>query len=87
MKQIDYIMSDDMALGFFDTDGGVLLSVEKKTYGSGKKSLSFKVTYFLGQSPSKMDAVEKFAEKFDGRVLIDDKAVEFRVNQSSFFYF
>lgn len=76
-----YIMSDEMALGFLDADGSILLGTYKKTYPSGKKSLGFKVTYFLGQSPSKIDAVDKFAKKFGA--LVNQQATEFRYNQSS----
>lgn len=59
-----YVMSDEMALGFFDADGSVLLGADKRTYPSGKKSLTrIKVAYELNQSPSKRDATEKFAKK------------------------
>lgn len=84
MKQTNsHIMSDDMALGFFDADGGILLCTENKENKSGKNSIVYKVVYFLGQSPSKADAVEKFAEKFNGSTLSKSTAVEFKVNQSS----
>ena len=75
------IMSDEMALGFFDSDGGIIMGTEKKK--NVKPSIAFKVTYFLGQSLSKGDAVAKLAEKFGGKTLVDKQAVEFRVNQSS----
>lgn len=77
----NYIMSDEMALGFFDADGGIIMSTEK--IKNGKPSIAFKVIYFLGQSPSKGDAVVKFADKFGSKTLVDEQAVEFRVNQSS----
>lgn len=79
-----YVMSNDMALGFFDADGSVLLESEKATHES-VNSISYSVNYFLGQSLSKTDAVEKFAEKFgvQTKVRITAAAAEFKVNQSS----
>ena len=74
-------MSDDTALGFFDADGSILMSPYYNT--NGTPSLGFKVTYFLGQSSSKQDAVTKFADKFGSKVLVTNTAVEFRYNQSS----
>lgn len=79
----NYIMSDDMALGFFDADGAVLLDVDKKKNTFLSNSLSFKVVYFLGQSLSKKDAVAKFAEKFSAKIVVDESDAEFRINQSS----
>lgn len=70
------VMSDGVALGFFDADGGILLGTEFKTYLTGRTWLSYKVVYFLGQSLTKSDAVEKFAEKFGGKVLYDEKAAD-----------
>lgn len=78
----NYTMSDDMALGLFDADGAVLLGAEKVSYKSGN-SVKYKVTYYLGQSLSKQDTVDKFASKFGGKTLVDSKDAEFRVNQSS----
>jgi hypothetical protein len=76
-----YVMSDDMALGLFDADGGIIMGADKKE--TVNPSIAFKVTYFLGQSLSKRDAVEKFADKFCATTLVDEQDVEFRVNQSS----
>ena len=87
MQQINslnmYVMSDDTALGFFDADGSVLISTDYRSYESGKTGLSYKVVYFLGQSLSKKDAVENFAQKFGGKTLVDNESSEFRVNQTS----
>ncbi len=57
------IMSDQMALGFFDADGSIMPSVHKVTNKSGN-SLRFQVFYYAGQSLSKRDTIVKFAEKF-----------------------
>lgn len=78
-----YVMSDDTALGFFDADGSILIGTDYRSYESGKTGLSHKVVYFLGQSLSKKHAVEKFAQKFGGKTLVDNKSSEFRVNQTS----
>ena len=43
-----YVMSDDMALGLFDADGGIIMGADKKE--TVNPSIAFKVTYFLGQS-------------------------------------
>lgn len=76
-----YLMSDDMALGYFDADGGILTGTEFKVYPSGNKNLSHKVVYLTNQSVSKQETVVKFAEKFDGKYCINSG--EFRANQSS----
>nr|AAL34365.1 putative protein [Chlamydomonas frankii] len=75
-------LSDNMALGLFDSDGAVLLGADKATNKSGN-SIKFKVTYFLGQSLSKKDTVAEFAKKFGANMLVDSRDAEFRVNQSS----
>lgn len=63
-------MSDDMILGVFDADGGILLNCEKKETSLGCK-LDFSVYYYFGQSFSKEDLVEQFALKFDAEVKIN----------------
>lgn len=78
-----YVMSDEMALGFFDADGSILFGTEYKSYKSGETGISSNVVYYLGQSLSKADAVENFANKFGGKVLLDDESSEFKVNQTS----
>nr|AAL34372.1 putative protein [Chlamydomonas komma] len=79
MKTTSFKMSDEMALGFFDADGSILMDVEKKT--NGKKYCVFSVDYFVGQSPSKADATSKFAEKFGGET--SPRRGDFKYNQSS----
>jgi hypothetical protein len=76
-----YVMPDDIALGFFDADGCVLIGTDFKLSSSGKKALSYKVVYLVNQSLSKQETVEKFAEKFDGKKCLNSG--EFRANQSS----
>lgn len=78
-----YIMSDDMALGFYDADGWVILGTDWRTSPNGTKSISYKVVYGVGQSLSKQDIVLKFAEKFNGTCIIDQDKAEFRANQTS----
>jgi hypothetical protein len=79
--ETNYTMSDDMALGFFDADGGIILGSEKRE--AAHPFIAFKVTYLLGQSISKGDAAIKFADKFGSKVLTYEDKLEFRVNQSS----
>ena len=84
MNSLDrHVMSDDMALGFFDADGSVLISTDYTSNKSGKTGVSFRVIYLLGQSLSKKDLTEKFAQKFGGKMLVDNESAEFRANQSS----
>jgi hypothetical protein len=88
-------MSDDMALGFFDADGSVLLEATRRNYKTrsknaseaekervSRKSLSFRVSYDLGQSLSKEDAVEKFAEKFGTYFSVNRSTAYCKMNRS-----
>lgn len=76
MTENSYTMSDETALGFFDADGGILLNIDKKE----NHTLSFKVSYYLGQSNSKVDATQKFADKFGSTLTERGRFVN---NQSS----
>lgn len=82
----NYTMSDEMALGFFDADGSIILGIDQiKNEQTKKKSLFFRVTYFVGQSKSKGDIVKKFAEKFQGNPKEDkySHGFYFKVSHSS----
>ncbi len=82
------VMSDDTALGVFDSDGGIIIvidSLEKNgiEVPDGNQPFGVRVIYYLGQSTSKTDLVLKVAEKFNGSVLKDKAGARLRVNQSS----
>lgn len=68
-----------MALGFYDADGGVLMNTTFRNNSVLKNTLGFQVIYFVGQSLSKLESVQKFATKFGGNV----PNRECRMNQSS----
>ena len=62
-----YVMSDETLLGFFDADGSVLINLESyerknnKTGSEGKQPIGIRVYYYVGQSLSKKDTVQKVA--------------------------
>lgn len=73
------LLSDDMALGFFDADGSVLMNTTFRKNSVLRNTLGFQVLYFVGQSLSKVESVQKFATKFGRNV----PRQECRMNQSS----
>jgi hypothetical protein len=82
------VMSDDTALGVFDSDGGIITvidSLEKDgiEVKDGNQPFGVRVIYYLGQSTSKTDLVLKVAEKFNGSVSKGKAGARLRVNQSS----
>lgn len=79
----EYILSDDMALGFFDADGSVALITDYSISRSGKKGLGYSIKYSVRQSPAKADMTVKFAEKFGARSSIGEVTQEFKVNHRS----
>jgi hypothetical protein len=74
-----YTFSDDMLLGIYDADGSVLFNTTFRNNSLLRNTLGFQVIYSLGQSTSKVETVQKFAEKFGGTV----PRTECRMNQSS----
>lgn len=74
-----YKLSDDMALGIYDADGSVLLNTTFRNNSVFKNTLGFQVLYSFGQSTSKVETVQKFAEKFGKKV----QKLECRMNQTS----
>lgn len=72
------LMSDNTALGVFDTDGSVLLSASCK-----KNTTKFKIVYCLEQSISKTDLVEKFANKFGSNARVNGQRAVFRAGYSN----
>lgn len=78
-----YVMSDDVALGFFDADGSILLTTDFRIYPSGKKAISYRVTYEINQSLSKTDLVLKFSDKFNVQSGVNFKTAKFRFSYNS----
>ena len=74
-----HTFSNDMALGIYDADGSVLFKTYLRNNSLLRNTLGFQVVYSLGQSTSKVETVQKFAEKFGGTV----PTRECRMNQSS----
>lgn len=73
-----YVMSDDTLLGFFDADGSILLNLESykrkdKPVAEGNQPIGIRVYYYVGQSLSKTDTVQKLAEKFGGTFTQDNR--------------
>lgn len=59
-----YVMSDDTFLGFFDADGSVLLNLDSRERNNqpvaeGIQPIGIRVYYYIGQSLSKADTVQK----------------------------
>lgn len=80
-----YVISDDTVLGLFDADGSILLNLESyerknKPVGEGNQPFGIRVYYYVGQSLSKTDTVQKLAEKFGGTFTEDSQDAELRVN-------
>jgi hypothetical protein len=75
-----YVMSDDTALGVFDTDGTVLLNVEKRN-----EVFQYRVFYALEQSSSKADLVSEVAKKFNdsAKLYKSGKTAGFKANCNS----
>lgn len=80
-----YVMSDGTFLGFFDTDGGVLLNLESyerdnQPVAEGHQPIGIRVYYYIGQSLSKKDTIQKTVEKFGAEAITDNLGSELRVN-------
>lgn len=78
-QQNFYVFSDDMALGIYDSDGSVSFKVTFRQNSRIRNALGIQIVYSVGQSRSKVDTVNKFAEKFGKKV----SQTAFVVNQTS----
>jgi hypothetical protein len=76
-KVLENHMSDEKFLGIFDSDGSVLIIIEKSRAKSNPK-FDLQIVYELNQSRVREDVVQEVSKKFGGKVVINKVKATFK---------